>query len=159
MKKINYELIHERMTELCDSYIGSGLFIGKYDIYFDFNTDNECYISVSNRNLMEDEDEILEEAKAVFKELGIVADFEWDYDAGDEYSQVCMLDITIKEVKLSKEEKFALIDEFEKMAYDEDLAYEDLEVLGNCLRNLRLAIEFQGGDISEDEFLDCYRSD
>ncbi len=154
-KKIN--LIEEKMCELCDDYTGN--FISKNGIYFDFNADDECYICVSDVRLMEDEDDILAEAKAIFNEVGVKADFEWDYDAGDEYSQCASLDIKLIDECLSKSEKFKLIDDLEKLAYDEDLAEEDLEELSNALRNLRLSIEFESGDFSEDEFLRIRREE
>lgn len=154
-EKIN--LIDEKMRELCDGYTGN--FISKNGIFFEFNTDDECYICVSDVRLMEDEDDILADAKAIFNEVGVKADFEWDYDAGDEYSQCATLDIKVIEECLSKDEKFKLIDDLEKLAYDEGLADEDLEELGNALRNLRLTIEFESGDYSEDEFLRTRREE
>lgn len=144
------KLIEEKMNELCEDY--TGLLIGKNDIYFDFNTDDECYIYISNMGLMEDEDDILDDAKAVFGRLGVEADFEWDYDCGDEYSQACMLEINIKDPtknELNKDEKFQLINDLENMAYamNEDgiIPDENMEELSNNLRDLRLAIEFEGG--------------
>ena len=153
---MNYELITEKMNEMCETYIGHT--VSKNEIYFDFNTDDECYIHVSNMHLMEDENNILEDAKAVFEEIGLKAEFEWDYDCGDEYSQSCMLEIKILDT-MTKDEKFKLIDDLEEMACGLDIADEDMEELGNQLRNLRLTIEFESGDISEDEFLEIRECD
>lgn len=79
--------IANRMNEVLSDY---------HSLDFDFNDYNEAMIFVSDLRDMEDEDDILEDALKVFKEFNIDVDYDWDYDAGDEYTQYCSLDFTLK---------------------------------------------------------------
>jgi hypothetical protein len=63
---------------------------------FDFNDFNYASIIVKDVKLMENEDDILKNALNVWKEFNIEVDYEWDYDAGDEYWMHCDLDFRIK---------------------------------------------------------------
>lgn len=52
--------------------------------FFDFADDDECYLHISNNDLMEDEDDIKEAIESIFEEMGYNPKVEWDYDTGYE---------------------------------------------------------------------------
>lgn len=52
--------------------------------FFDFDTDDECYIHFYDAELLEDESEIIEDVKNIFNEMGYKPTLEMDYDTGYE---------------------------------------------------------------------------
>lgn len=52
--------------------------------FFDFDTEDECYIHFYKSELLEEEDEILENVKSLFNEMGYEPTLEMDYDTGYE---------------------------------------------------------------------------
>lgn len=71
-------------------------FAGIEYLEFSFNDYDEASIYVHKPEwVMEDEDEIVNIALNVFKKFNVKVSYEWDYDAGDEYSRCCSLDFVI----------------------------------------------------------------
>ena len=66
-----------------------------FDIVFDFLDDCTACLVVHNPKYMSEETEITQKVVDVFTNKGYAVEYEWDYDAGDEYSRTCDLDIKV----------------------------------------------------------------
>ena len=52
--------------------------------FFDFEDEEECYIHFFKADLLEDEDDIVDDVKSIFREMGYNPSIEFDYDTGYE---------------------------------------------------------------------------
>lgn len=84
-------LIFDKMNDVLSSF----KYRNKSCVDFDFCDWDEACVYVDEPSIMEEEDEILEESLRVFDEFGVNVSYEWNYDAGDEYSRLCKLDFEI----------------------------------------------------------------
>ena len=90
MKEELYDKIYEDFEKYCNDLNKKNRLVCD----FDFSDDNQGDFAVWDVSYMEDEDTFKEDAINIFKENGVVPiSAEWDYDAGDDYSRICVLEI------------------------------------------------------------------
>ena len=71
-------------TQIAEVYETMENFENEMNAVFDFDTDDECYIHFFEADLLEDEDDIIDDVKTIFKEMGYNPTLEMDYDTGYE---------------------------------------------------------------------------